>query len=94
MQSSGACYYGNTLSDDGTSCIEPNGSQSIAYPFVTSILFTDYLENGVLPDQAGIDSGAYNAGNYSTPSAIIFDTTMGSSNKSIQRTFNNQGNLK
>ena len=94
LQSSGACYYGNTLSDDGTSCIEPNGSQSIAYPFVTSILFTDYLENGVLPDQAGIDSGAYNAGNYSTPSAIIFDTTMGSSNKSIQRTFNNQGNLK
>jgi len=77
---SGGCGYGLWgLSENDynpeVDCIDPETNISIAYGvFVTALVFTDYLGYSVLPDEAGIATGAYNAGNFTGASAILLKT--------------------
>lgn len=46
----------------------------VEYPFMTATMFTDYLGYGVLPDEAGIATGAYNASKWTGASSVVFQT--------------------
>ena len=50
-------------------------------PMMTATVFTDYLDNGYLPDDAGIASGAYNAGNWTGASSVVLITAKPNSSK-------------
>jgi len=77
---SGGCGWGlwNLSENDynpEVDCVDPATNISIVYGvFVTSLVFTDYLNNGTLPTENGIATGVYNAGSFSGASAILLKT--------------------
>ena len=67
LYSSGGCGFGWACPGAQT-----GSGAGINYPYMTATLFTDYLGYGVLPDDAGIATGAYQAVNWTGASSVVW----------------------
>jgi len=68
LSTSGGCGWASFSSCDNSTT---SGDQ-IAYPYMTSTMFTDYLSQGVLPTAAGLAASTYNDGKWVGASSVVF----------------------
>jgi len=78
---SGFCGWGSWNNGGCPGATTSITNTQTTYIFMTATMFTDYLGTGVLPDADGIASGAYNAGNFTGASSVVFQTAKPNSSK-------------
>ena len=78
---SGFCGWGSWANGGCPGATTSITNSQTVYVYMTATMFTDYLGNQVLPDAAGIATGAYNAGNFTGASSVVFTTAKPNSSK-------------
>jgi len=78
---SGFCGWGSWANGGCPGATTSITNTQTTYVYMTATMFTDYLGNSVLPDAAGIATGAYNAGNFTGASSVVFNTAKPNSSK-------------
>jgi hypothetical protein len=78
---SGFCGWGGWANGGCPGATTSMTNTQTTYIFMTATMFTDYLGNGVLPDAAGIATGAYQAVNFTGASSVVFQTAKPNSSK-------------